>query len=244
LSRRGRASTSNRRTRAALALGLVVTPALFAGPAAARSRRPRFEPTDLELEDVGTAEFDVQAGPTVGGGENGNRFIVPDMEMDLGLTSNVELDVEGAFAVDHFDGPHPRMDGEALWTAVKLGLFDSRDAGGRHTLAGGIQLGPRLPTIGTRGIGYAGLALLGVGVYRTHLVGNVGAIVDPGEHVTSGQAKSFVAGVDLDLDLDAHGTWSFVGEVGAAYYVSPDPNEVTLTAGFSWAVTVGRSSSV
>jgi hypothetical protein len=217
-------------------LALVAGEALSAS-AAARSRRPRFEPTDLDLEDVGTAEFDLQAGPTLGSGDTGNRFVVPDLEFDLGLTSNVEIDVEGSFAIDHFDGPHPRLDGEALWTAVKLGVFDSRDERGKHTLAGGLQLGPRLPTIGTRGIGYAGLALLGLGVDRTHLVANLGAIVDPGEHITSGQAKSLVAGLDLDLDLDARGTWSFVAEAGGAYYVSPDPNEIALTAGVAYDVT-------
>jgi hypothetical protein len=218
------------------ALTLVLAGALLAGTASARQRRPRFEPTDLGLEDPGTMVLDLQTGPAFGSSGTGNRLVVPDLELGLGLTPNVELDIESAFAVDDFDGPHSRLDGEAPCTAMKLGLFDSRDADGRHVVAGGLELGPRLPTIGTRGLGYAALLLFGVGVQRTHLVANLGAIVDPGDHVTSGQAESLVGGVDLDLDLDARGTWSLLGELGMAYYVSPDPNEVTLAAGAAYDV--------
>jgi hypothetical protein len=203
--------------------------------ASARSHRPHFEPTDLELEDTGTAEFDLQAGPGFGG-PNGNRLVVPDFEFDLGILPNVEVDIDAAFAIDSFDGAHPRIDGEAIWTAAKLGLFDSHNRSGA-SIAGGLELGPRLPTIGTRGIGYAGLGLLGVAWGRTHLVGNFGAIVDPGAQITQGQAKSLVAGLDLDLDLDEKGVWSLLGELATSYYISDDPNEVTLTCGTAFNVT-------
>jgi hypothetical protein len=207
-----------------------------ANGAAARGRRPRFEPTDLELEDSGTAEFDLQAGPAIGGSDAGNRFVVPDLEVDLGLLPNVEFDVDAALAVDHFDGSHPTLDGEAIWTSMKLGLADTHNAKSDYNFAAGLQLGPRLPTVGTRGLGYAGLALLGLAKERLHLVGNIGAIVDPGEHITSGQAKSFVAGLDLDLDLDGRDAWSLIGELATALYVSDDPNELTMTGGFAYNV--------
>ncbi len=175
----------------------------------------------------------MQAGPAFGGSDTGHRFVVPDLEVDLGLLPNVEFDVDAAFAIDHFDGSHPAVDGEAVWTSVKLGLLDSHDTGGGYAFAAGLQLGPRLPTVGTRGLGYAGLALLGLAKQRLHLVGNLGAIIDPGEHITSGQAKSLVAGLDLDLDLDGRDAWSLIGELGTAIYLSNDPNELTMTGGFA-----------
>ncbi|HEX3594758.1 MAG TPA: hypothetical protein VHU80_06640 [Polyangiaceae bacterium] len=221
-----------RRRAAFAALGLCCV----VSHAVARTRRPRFEPTDLELEAPGTAELDVQAGPSIGGGDTGNRFVVPDLEVDLGLLPNVEFDVDAALAFDHFDTPHASLDGEAVWTSVKLGLADTHNDKGAYNFAAGLQLGPRLPTVGTRGLGYAGLALLGVAKDRLHLVGNLGAIVDPGERITSGQAKSLVAGIDLDLDLDGRDQWSFVGELATAVYVSDDPDELTVTGGFAYNV--------
>jgi hypothetical protein len=211
------------------ALGL----SLVASTASARGRRPRFEPTDLELEDPGVAELDLQAGPAFGAGDSGHRFVVPDLEFDLGLLANVEIDVDAAFAIDQFDGKSPHLDGEAVWTAAKLGLYDSHDARTGHAIAAGIELGPRLPTVGTKGLGYAGLGLLGWQEHRLHLVGNLGVIIDPGEQITRGQAKSVVAGIDLDLDLDGRDLWSLIGELATAYYVSNDPNELTVTCGAS-----------
>jgi hypothetical protein len=218
-----------RRSLAASAFAICVSVA-----ASARTHRPRFEPTDLELEDTGTAEIDLQVGPAFGA-PNGNRLAVPDFEFDLGILPNVEVDIDAAFAIDDFGGSHPHLDGEAIWTAAKLGLFDSRDQSGR-SIAGGLELGPRLPTIGTRGIGYAGLALFGVAFRGVHLVGNFGAIVDPGPQITRGQAKSLVGGIDLDLDLDSKNEWSFLAELAASYYVSADPNEVTITCGAAYNV--------
>jgi hypothetical protein len=217
------------------ALAAWVIAVCFAGAAsAAHTHRPRFEPTDLELEDTGTAEFDFQVGPAFGS-PNGNRLVVPDFDLDVGILPNVEVDLDATFSIDDFDGPHPHLAGAALWTAVKLGLFDSRGENGR-SIAGGLEIGPRLPTIGMRGIGYAGLALLGLNFRNVHLSGNLGAIVDPGPQITRGQAKSVVGGLALDLDLDEKNEWSLLSYLAGAYYLSADPNEVTVACGAAYNV--------
>jgi hypothetical protein len=208
---------------------------LLSSLASARPTRPRFEPTDLELEDTGVAELDLQVGASHGTGASGNRLLLPDFELDIGLLPNVELDLDGSFSVDAFDGPGRTLAGEALWPAMKLGLFDVRSGG--RALAGGLQLGPRIPTIGTRGIGYAALGLFGVGVGRVHTVLNLGGIVDPGDQITSGQSKSLVAGLDVDTALDARGAWSLLGELATAHYLSGDPDELTATLGAAWSAT-------
>lgn len=223
----------NTRVGRSIAAGLCSV--LLSAAASARTHRPHFEPTDLELEDTGTAELDLQFGPGFGS-PSGTRFLVPDFEFDLGILPNVEVDLDGSFAISGVDGAHPNLDGEALWAAAKLGLFDGGDDSG-HRFAAGLQLGPRLPTVGTRGIGYAGLALLGFAFRRLHLVGNFGSIIDPGPQITTGQAISLVAGLDLDLDLDGKDKWSLLGELATSYYLSPDPNELTVTCGAAYNVT-------
>ena len=112
-------------------LGLLafVIPASFAASAQARPGRPRFEPTDLDLEEPGVAEFDLQVGPARSDGAPGNRMILPDFELDVGLLDNVEIDIDGAFAVERFDLPSRKYTGEPVWAAAKLGLFDSRTDG-------------------------------------------------------------------------------------------------------------------
>ncbi|HWL86122.1 MAG TPA: hypothetical protein VNO21_09990 [Polyangiaceae bacterium] len=209
----------------------------FSVRAEARPTRPRFEPTDLELEDTGVAELDLQFGPTHGDGPGGNRLLLPDFELDLGILPNVELDLDGAFSLDHYDEPTRRMASDALWMAAKLGLWDSRDGDGPDAYAIGLQLGPRIPVLNdTHGIGYGALALFGVARARYHVVLNAGYVLDPGDTVRTGRPSSFVGGVDLDLTLDARGSWSLLGEIGGAFYTSSDPNDVTATIGFAWHV--------
>jgi len=219
---------------AAIALILSLAPR-----AEARPTRPRFEPTDLELEDSGVTELDLQFGPVYGDGPGGNRILLPDFEFDLGLLPNVELDIDGAFSLDHYDEPARRMNSEALWTAAKLGIWDSRTVeNDPDAYALGLQLGPRIPILGdTHGIGYGVLALFGIARARYHLVFNAGFIVDPGDTVHSGRPSSFVGGLDVDVLLDARGGWSLLGELGAAYFTSPDPNDITATLGVAWHVS-------
>lgn len=216
------------------AIGVILATSVDAG---ARPTRPRFEPTDLELEDPGTTELDTQLGVSHGTGPSGNRLILPDFELDLGLFPNAELDIDGAFSLDRFDQHTRAWGGEALWVASKLGLFDVHGPTHPVSFAAGLQIGPRFPTIAAKGIGYGVLGLFGIARERTHVVVNLGGIIDPGPEVARGQAKSIVAGLDLDLDLDARGTWSLLGEAAMAHYVSPDPDELTATLGAAFDPT-------
>lgn len=119
-------------------------------------KHPRFEPTDLELEDPGTAEIDLQLG--VVRGQDLWRVMMPDFELDLGVLSNVELDLDGAYAIE--DGAHQLPDN--LWLSVKLGLADWHDAVAQHAWAIGVQAGPKLPIApDNHGVGVEGLALVG-----------------------------------------------------------------------------------
>jgi hypothetical protein len=203
----------------------------------ARRVRPHFEPTDLELEDTGVTELDLQIGATSGDGDSGNRLILPDFELDIGLFPNVELDLDGAFSLTHFDRADRSLAGDPLWTAVKLGLYDSREGKEPDAIAIGMQLGPRIPTIGARGVGYAALGLVGFTNHGRQLVVNLGGIIDPGEQITRGQSKSVVGGVDISVDLDSRSTWSLLGEVSGAHYVSADPDEIITTAGLGFSAT-------
>ncbi len=201
----------------------------------ARPHRRPFEPTDLELEDSGVAELDWQGGVVRGDGASGNRLVLSDVEFNLGLQENVEFDVDCAFGYDNFGTRSRALVGEPLWTAMKLGLGDAHDDDG-PSYAFGVQLGPRLPTIRSgRGVGYETLALAGLMDGRTHLVANLGGLVDPGAQIGSGRPTALLGGLDLDQDLDAQNTFSLLAELGGAYYVGPDPDDVHATLGISWS---------
>lgn len=228
----GRARKTTLLARATLLAALVC-----ARDAGARRVRPHFEPTDLELEDTGVTELDLQFGATTGDGDSGNRLILPDFELDLGLLPNVEFDLDGAFSLTHFDRADRSLAGDPLWTAVKLGLYDSREGPEPDAVAVGLQLGPRIPTVGAKGVGYAALGLVGFTNHGRQFVLNLGGIVDPGEQITRGQSKSIVGGLDVSVDLDSRSTWSFLGEVSGAHYVSSDPDEIITTAGLGFSAT-------
>jgi len=70
----------------------MVVPAVLAGGGPARARpRPHFEPTDLDLEDTGVLELDLQLGPVRG--PDAWRVMLPDFELDLGLLLKDLVDV-------------------------------------------------------------------------------------------------------------------------------------------------------
>jgi hypothetical protein len=221
--------------RAALFLGVGGALALVAGSAHAR-RRPLFEPTDLELEDPGVAEVDLQYG--VLRSDSPWRVVVPDVEVDLGLTENVEVDVDGTYAVLGPDDGSPSPEHEAfdnVWISTKLGLYDDHDEDSKTAWAVGIQLGPKLPVApDAHGIGYEGLFLFGRTWGESHLVLNVGALVDPGAEVSRQRPAGIEGGIDLDLDL-GWSDLSMSAEVGGVAYISSDPSELHATWGLTWA---------
>jgi hypothetical protein len=197
---------------------------------------PRFEPTDLELEDSGTTEIDLQMG--VVKGPDASRIVVPDFEIDLGILPNLELDLDGAYGVE---GAPPRvtfLDHQApenLWLSAKLGLWDHRDPVTKNSWAIGVQAGPKFPVApDTHGLGGEALLLVGRMQGPVHLVAQVGGLVDP--HL-SGAARPWgiEGGLDLDLDLDHHDTWSLLGELGGLWYGSDDDPQLAATAGIQYS---------
>ena len=213
---------------AALWSAFFVAPrALAAGP------RPLFEPTDLELEQPGVVDIDLQVGAIRSDGPW--RAVIPDLEIDVGLARNVELDLDATYAIEGPPGGQFAFDRAApdnIWFAAKLGLFDARDLENKSAWALGLQMGPKLPVArDARGAGYEALALVGRTVRRVHLVFNAGGLVDPGGAISAQRPAGLEAGLDLDIDLNEKDTFSFVAELGGVRFVSSDPDQLHATAG-------------
>jgi hypothetical protein len=173
-------------------------------------------------------------GVTSGDGAAGNRIVLPDFEVDLGLTSRVELSIDGAFSVDHYDGDEQRqLQGEALWTGVKLGLLDFRDPDTQTGFAVGAQIGPRFATVGSSGVGYGALGLLGYKGMAMHSTANLGYFIDPGPRALGAHSRSAVLGLDFAMDLDERSEWSLLASMAFAYYVTDEPTE--------WLVSLGTA---
>jgi hypothetical protein len=200
-----------------------------AAPARAERRvRPIFEPTDLELEESGTVEADLQTG-FVRGNEAG-RLVMPDAELDLGLTRTLELDIDGAYAIE---GPRTGPFGldhaapDSLWVSLKTGIE-------LWNFGLGLQLGPKFPTAsGSHGLGGEVLLLIGEHVGPAHIALNAGAFIDP--DTGGGRPRGLEGGLDLELDVTK--SWSLTGELGAVHFFSPDPAQLVGTAGVTWSPT-------
>ena len=160
----------------------------------------------------------------------------------MGLLRNVQLEVDGTFSLNNFDRGRRHFGGDPLWLATKLGLVGHQDAVG-NVWALGLELGPRLPTLHAAGIGYGAVLLLGFSRHGFHLVLNAGGLLDPGVTLRAEHPRSLVIGLDLNADLDRQGTWSVQSELGAVDYFSPDPDELSLTVGATYAATPSSNVS-
>ena len=94
---------------------------IFAAPPASAQSRRRFEPTDLQLQPEGTLEVDTQAG--FAAGQSADRLVLPDLEVSLGLTRGVQLEIDATYAVEgrpgaRFTFDHPAPDN--LWVSTKI----------------------------------------------------------------------------------------------------------------------------
>jgi hypothetical protein len=209
----------------------------FATPAQARTIRPLFEPTDLELEPVGVLELDLQFGLARSRGPA--RLVVPDFELDLGLLPNLEFNVDGAYAIegrddDAFSFQHSVPD--SLWVAAKVGLYGTSDPEQRTAFALGVQLGPKLPiAAGSHGLGVEGLALIGTAVGGVQLVWNAGGFVDPAPDAAPARPTGLEVGVDADIGLDAADLFSLQGGVSAVRFFSNDPDQLLASGGVTWS---------
>jgi hypothetical protein len=198
--------------------------------------RPLFEPTDLEMEEPGTIEADFQLGMIRGRGPW--RVVIPDFELDFGILRRLELDLDGAYAIEGpsrgpfaFDHAAP----DSLWVSAKFGLFDWRNEQAKTAWATGVQAGPKLPVArGSHGVGFEGVWLVGFTVKRTHLVLNTGAFQDPNPDRQSGHPVGLELGLDLEHELDSSGRFSLKAEVAGVYFLSADPHQLASTFGPAW----------
>lgn len=190
------------------------------------------------METPGTMELDAQFGAVRS--DVPWRLVVPDVELDLGLWPRVELDIDGAYAIEGPDDgsfmlDHPAPDN--IWVCAKLGLYDSREEGAKSAWALGAQLGPKLPVARDgHGLGYEGLLLLGKVWDDSHFVLNLGGLIDPGSEISRQRPVGIEGGIDTEFDLGRWGL-SVTGEIGAIRYFSSDPHELHATAGLNWGVT-------
>jgi hypothetical protein len=224
------------------ALVVAVGLAVLAGARVAHARRgvrPLFEPTDLELEDPGVTELDLQAG--VIRGQLPWRLVIPDFELDLGLTRWLEFDVDGAYALEAPPGGFKFQDAapDNLWPAFKVGIYDWADEGATDydtsAWAVGAQVGPKLPVAsGSHGVGFEALVLLGHVAWKAHFVLNAGWFVDPFPSAMSERPNGIELGLDFDRDLDKRGHYQVTAELSGVKFISSDPNQLLATAGLGW----------
>jgi hypothetical protein len=214
--------------------------------AVARAIRPLFEPTDLELEETGVTEIDLQIGAVRSQGPW--RAVLPDFELDVGFLPWLELDLDGAYAIEgpstgpfSFDHAAP----DSLWPSLKVGVYDDHDGVTGRAGAFGFQVGPKLPVAaGAHGVGVESLLLFGYVVRQLHLVLNAGGFIDPSPDAMSGRPIGIELGLDLELDLGDTNRFSLTGEVSGVVFMSSDPNQLLATSGFTWSVTKSLDLSV
>jgi len=197
------------------------------------------------MEKSGVVELDAQIG--VVRGDAPWRVVVPDVELDVGISPNVELDIDGAYALEGPDDGAFSFDHAApdnIWFGAKLGLFDSREAGETSAWAVGVQLGPKLPVArDAHGIGYEALALAGYTWAESHVVLNLGGLVDPGSQVSRGRPIGIEGGIDLDWQL-GQSALSVTGELATVHFFSPDADQLNATAGVTLAASDNLDLSV
>jgi hypothetical protein len=203
----------------------------------ARSIRPIFEPTDLEMEETGVVELDLQFGAIRSRGPW--RIAVPDFELDVGLLPWLELDLDGAYAIEGpatgpfaFDHATP----DSLWPSLKLGFFDRHDDDADEGWAVGLQLGPKLPVASAaHGVGGESLLLVGFMYGRLHTALNLGGFVDPAPDAVSGRPVGVESGLDVEVELGQSRRYSLLGEISFVHFFSDDPRQLLATAGCKWS---------
>jgi hypothetical protein len=218
--------------RRVFALVLLLVPSAYAG-----TRQPRFEPTDLDLAQAGVVDLDVEMG-VVRDGEAWRAF-VPDVELVLGLSESVSLQIDGAvmMASASTDDARPsRLLLDNTWVTLKARFVDVRD-GEDRSWSLGVQAGPRLPTAaGASGVGFGALALLGRHLRSANFVLNLGTFIDPAQAGLPTLAGA-TAGLDVSVDLDRSGRISLTAELFGAHYWSGGAGDVGATVGVTLAAS-------
>ncbi|MET0283842.1 MAG: hypothetical protein ABW352_05210 [Polyangiales bacterium] len=218
---------------------------LWAARAEARAFRARFDPETLELQQPGNLELNVQAGGLYGDGVDGNRIIVPDLEVDLGIFKWMEVSIDGAFSVTNVATSDVGLGGDPMWTSARFELLNMKQDNKEHTTFGmGLQVGPRFRTIdNARGVGLGALLLIGGGTKELRAVGNIGTFLD------RQQAGAIVYGGSVEYDLELRRKWILQAQLACAHYFGntngdTDPNQMFLLAGFGTEVKKDLSLSL
>lgn len=213
---------------------------LLATPIPAHATRRFFQPTSLEVEEPGMLELDLQFEFIRGA--DAYRLGLPDFELDIGVFQSLEIDLDGAFSLQDSPGETRSFDqvnADNLWLAGKVPIvrLDDDTAERSWNLGGALQLGPKFPTApDTFGVGVEGLALLGLQYGGAEISLNAGGFADPEVH-GGHRPIAFETGIDASYDLDAGGTWSLTGSIGAVHFFSDDPDQLTFTAGVAFDPT-------
>lgn len=203
-----------------------------------RTSRRRFEPTDLDMKGgAGVIALDVQGG--VIQGDQTRRVITPDIEAAFGLSAFAQLQIDTSLGFDQDTG-EKLVFLENTWTSLKLGIVDEVHPVTKHAWAGGVQVGPKLPTAyGAHGPGFEGVAIAGRSAGGIHLFAQAGFVLEPFlSTLDFARYRPFgvEGGFDLDLDLDSNDRWSLKSELGGTRYFQPRVFEIHLTAGVGFKV--------
>lgn len=178
------------------ALPLLMALTLLATTAEAKRRRATFFPKDLDMEQPGAVELDLRIGALRAG--DATNWVVPDLEMDIGVAPRLELGVDAQAGLDPAAGTWQAQD--QLWISAKHLLWDAHDAPRRAAL--GLQHGPRFGVVpGTWAFGYQAVGLLALDGDGGQVVLSAGAFVDPPEITTALRPAGVLIGVDSSLDL-------------------------------------------
>ena len=181
-------------------------------------------------------------------GQDAFRVSMPDFEFDLGLTKNIELDLDGEFALG---GPDTgvleinQLAQDNLWSAVKVGLDTYEDQEDKTDWAYGFQVGPVWPIApGAQGVGVEGLAIVGLRLGDNYFALNLGGLMQPGDDPGQPRAKGFIGGIDAEIALDRKDLWALTAQIGGASYWSPDLPQVTTMLGVQYSVTENLDISI
>jgi hypothetical protein len=161
----------------------------------------------------------------------GNRWLVPEFDIDVGLAPNVEVGLDGTWS---YQDPFNRAP-DVVWALSKIMVLNEHDAVHDTAWAGGLVFGPKLPIgPGVTGCGYELLLLAGRSVGLTRFSLNAGGVIDPALDPTRRRPVAILGGVDASFPIDVHGRLSLDGDLSGAAFLSGQPHELHTTMALVW----------
>jgi hypothetical protein len=185
-----------------------------ASGAEARRHRPRFEPTNLDLNPVGVIDADVESGFIHDG--QGDQLMLADVELDVGILPRVEFDLDtslwtSSVGLGTFQPGPAQFDN--VWAGLKIGLVTGGRPGAPGAWGVGVQLGPRIALApDAQGLGAEVLVI----VEWTRRWGtvslNVGGFSEPRQAGLHEVSRALVGAVDLAIPLGRSDVWTLTAE--------------------------------